>query len=40
MEPGSHRRLNWEKAQQLVELVIKAIGPVAELIDAVSRILH
>jgi hypothetical protein len=40
MEPGSHRRLNWEKARQLVELAISAIGPVAELINAVSRILH
>jgi hypothetical protein len=40
MEPTNHRRLNWDKAREVVELAIQAIGPVAALIDAVSHILH
>jgi hypothetical protein len=31
------RRPNWERIRQIAELLISAIGPVAELIDALSR---
>jgi hypothetical protein len=32
------QRLSWKRVRQLVELAISAIGPIARLIDAISRI--
>jgi hypothetical protein len=40
MTPRRTNRLVWERVERLIELAISAIAPVAELIDALSRVLH
>jgi hypothetical protein len=32
------KRLNWDRVQQLAELLIRAVEPVARLIDAISHL--
>jgi hypothetical protein len=32
------QRLGWERVRQFVELLVSVIGPVARLIDAISRL--
>ena len=33
-----HRRLSYEDVEKLVRVLIGAIGPIANLIDAISRL--
>jgi hypothetical protein len=36
--PNDPQRLSWKRVQRLVELLVSVIGPVARLIDAISRL--
>jgi hypothetical protein len=36
--PDDIQRLSWKRVQWLAELLVSAIGPVARLIDAISRL--
>jgi hypothetical protein len=38
MSSGTNHRLRWKRVQQLAELAIRAIEPIAKLIDAISRL--
>jgi hypothetical protein len=33
-------RLKWERVERFIELTIRAIGLIAELLDALARIIH
>ena len=38
MSSGTSHRLRWKRVQQFAELAIRTIGPIAKLIDAISRL--